>query len=328
MGERNQRIVIALGGSALSASQSPSSEQLLAEQLVHHLHPVLLSGIELVVTHSGLQLGGGFGNSVGAPKVTLEPRALDAMVATSEGALGDVLATSLREELNDARPVAALLTHVRVDGASAGFRRPRRPAGPVLNEARARLLRKEGLSLVSEPHGRGYRRLVPEVEPLEVLDVAIVKRLIESGVVVVAGGGGGIPVIREGRGWRGAEAVVDQDLTAALLADSIDADQLFIVTDVSNVFEDFGTSHEEPIGLINVDELRNLLAEGHFVPRTMAPKVEACVRFVSRPGRRAVICDATNLEQAMAGLAGTRVIWTTAATRDTAFEHHVASSNA
>jgi len=149
------------------------------------------------------------------------------------------------------------------------------------------------------------------------------RRLLESGVIVVAGGGGGIPVIRDGRGWRRAEAVVDQDLTATLLADSIDADELYLVTDVSNVFEGFGTPHEEPIGLISVDELHNLLAEGHFRPGSMAPKVEACVRFVSRPGRRAVICDAASLEGAMAGLAGTRVVWAAPALLGWSVEHVV-----
>ncbi len=303
---------MALGGSALSAS----GDRALADQLVHSLHPLVRSGVELVVTHNGFVTSGAQGLGMNAALTTTAELG-------SEGELGDRLATSLRDELNEARLVAALVTHVRVDGGSSPHR-SRRLAGPLLDEAEASVLRKQGLPLELDANGPGYRRLVPQVEPLEVLDVGILKRLVESGVVVVAGGGGGVPVTRDGRGWRGVEAVVDQDLTAALLADSIDADQLVIVTDVSNVFEAFGTPHEEPIGLISVDELHNLLAEGHFVPGTMAPKVEACVRFVSRPGRRAMICDAPSLDQTMAGLAGTRVIWTSAANREPAIEHHVA----
>lgn len=248
------------------------------------------------------------------------------MVAGSEGELGDVLVTSLRGELDDRRPVAAVLTHVRVDSRASGFGRPRRAVGPVLDEREISQLRRQGLTVAFDTGAKGakgYRLLVPQVEPQEVLDVVILRRLLESGVIVVAGGGGGIPVIREGRGWRRAEAVVDQDLTATLLADSIDADELYLVTDVSNVFEGFGTPHEEPIGLISVDELHNLLAEGHFRPGSMAPKVEACVRFVSRPGRRAVICDAASLEGAMAGLAGTRVMWAAAASQGWSVEHQV-----
>lgn len=299
MGGRPHRIVIALGESAFSRVQSLDGEHQVAAALVHHLQPILLSGVELVVTHGGGQLSAARSDGT----------SLDALVATSEGELGDVLATALREELDETRPVAALLTHVRVDPTSAGFRRPSRPVGPMLDEKAAREHRRVGHTVTEVVRGRAWRRLAPLVEPVEVLDVQILRRLVETGVVVVAGGGGGIPVLREGRSWRSAEAVVDQDLTAALLADSIEADELVVVTDVPNVFESYGTPHEKPIGLVGVDQLRNLLAEGSFPPGTMAPKVEACVRFVSRPGRRAVICDPTSLDAALAGLAGTRVVW-------------------
>jgi carbamate kinase len=299
MGDRSQRLVIALGESAFSRSQSPDGEHQVAAALVHHLQPLLRSGAELVVTHGGGHLTAG----------RAESSSLEALVATSEGELGDVLATSLREELEGSRPVAVLLTHVRVDPTSAGFRRPGRPVGALLDESAARQHRRQGHALAEVVRGRSWRRLAPLVEPAEVLDVQVLRRLVETGVVVVAGGGGGIPVLRVGKAWRSAEAVVDQDLTASLVADCIEADELIIVTDVPNVFEDYGTPHEKPIGLVAVDQLRNLLAEGNFPPVTMAPKVEACVRFVSRPGRRAVICDPATLDGALAGQAGTRVVW-------------------
>jgi carbamate kinase len=301
MAERAHRVVIALGGSAFTGAGSFEVEHQLASRLVHHLQPILLSGVEIVVTH-----GGGAQVSK-ALKGAAAGYVLPQDVASTEGELGDALATALRDELNETRPVAALLTHVRVDPGSAGFRRPTRQVGPVLDDAQAAELKRQGRAVTR--HGRGWRVLVPQVEPVEVLDVEIVRRLVESGVVVVAGGGGGIPVVREGRAWRTVEAAVDQDLTAALVADRIDADQLVVVTDVPNVFENHGTPHQRPISLITADELRNLLAEGAFLPGTMAPKVEACVRFVSRPGRRAVVCDPENLERALAGFAGTRVVW-------------------
>jgi carbamate kinase len=299
MGNVPQRLVIALGESAFSRAHTHEGEHRVASALVHHLRPVLRSGLQLVLTHGGGTLA----------STRTEPGSLDAMVATSEGELGDVLATALREELDQARPVAALLTHVRVDPTSSGFRRPSRPVGPVLDERAVRELRRLGHAVIEVTRGRTWRRLAPLVEPVEVLDVQILRRLVETGVVVVAGGGGGIPVLREGKAWKSAEAMVDQDLTASLLADSIEADTLIIVTDVPNVFEAFGTPHEKAIGLVDVDDLRNLLAEGSFPPGTMAPKVEACVRFVSRAGRRAVICDPATLDTALAGRSGTRVVW-------------------
>jgi carbamate kinase len=299
MEERAHRVVIALGESAFGRVQSLDGEHQVTSALVHHLRPILLSTAEVVVTHGGGQLAA----------LRSETGSLDALVATSEGELGDMLANSLREELDETRPVAALLTHVRVDPTSAGFLRPTRAVGPLLDERAARAQERLGRTVTEVVRGRAWRRLAPLVEPVEVLDVQILRHLVETGVVVVAGGGGGIPVLREGKAWRPAEAMVDQDLTAAMLADAIEAEELVIVTDVPSVFEFYGTPHERAIGVVGVDELRNLLAEGSFPPGTMAPKVEACVRFVCKPGRRAVICDPTTLGEALAGRAGTRVIW-------------------
>lgn len=310
MAERAQRVVVALGGSAFIGAGSFEVEHQLASRLVHHLQPMLLRGVEMVVTHGG---GAQVSKALkGAPTSYVLPQD----VASTEGELGDALATALRDELNETRPVAALLTHVRVDPTSAGFRRPTRPIGPVLTQEQADECRRQNAPLIGV--GPGFRRLVPQVEPVEVLDVEILKRLVETGVVVVAGGGGGIPVVREGRVWRAVEAAVDQDLTASLVADYLDADLLVLVTDVPTVFEHHGTPHQKAISFIAAEELRNLLAEGAFVPGTMAPKVEACVRFVSRPGRRAVVCDPDGLERALAGFAGTRVSY--AAPADCAVE--------
>lgn len=296
-----QRVVVALGGSAFNGAGSIEVEHQLASRLVHRLQPVLLDGVEIVVTHGGgAQVSKALRGAAGTYAVPQD-------VASAEGELGDALATALRDELNETRPVAALLTHVRVDPGSAAFRRPSRAVGPVMDEAHAAELRQLKVALAAS--GRGFRRLVPQVEPVEVLDVEIVRRLVETGVVVVAGGGGGIPVVRDGKAWRPVEAAVDQDLTAALLADLIEADTLIVVTDVPHVFEGHGTPHQKPILLIGAEELRNLLAEGAFVPGTMAPKVEACVRFVSRPGRKAIVCDPEGLERALVGAGGTRVVF-------------------
>lgn len=289
---------------------SVESEHAIATKVVDHLRPLLLSSsANVLVTHgNGPQVGHMLAR-VEAGRKSSYTLPLDACVATTEGELGDVLAGALREALEGTRPVAALLTHVKVDGTSTAFRKPTKPVGPFLTEARAKALKEQGMTVAPDPAGRGYRRVVASPEPLEVLDVEVIRRLLDTGTIVVAGGGGGIPVVREEKQWRGVEAVVDKDLTAALLADAVDADLFVIVTDVPAAYTEFGTSHRAPVGRCTVGKLRELLVEGHFTPGSMAPKVEACVRFVSRPGRRATICDPSTLEQALAGEAGTQVTY-------------------
>jgi carbamate kinase len=150
---------------------------------------------------------------------------------------------------------------------------------------------------------------VASPEPLEILEADVIRTLLRVGAVVVACGGGGIPVARDGSHLLSVEAVVDKDLTAALLADALDASLFLVVTDVPAAFTDFASPRRAPVARVTASRLRDLLAEGHFAPGTMAPKVEACVRFVNAPGRRAVICDAASVERALKGEAGTQVVF-------------------
>lgn len=314
MGDRIQRIVVAIGDRAWSADGVASSVRARAARVARQLGVALDAGAKLLVVHRGAR-------SVPAgQEASIELRG-------SEVVEDDMLAVCLREELKSTRrEVVAVATPILVDPTRSGSRHRRRPVGPVLDRRAAERLRGSGAMLWPETAREGeYRQLVPEVEPLELLDGQGLRQLVEGGAVVVSGGGGGVPVVREGRGWRCPAAVVDPDLTAALLADSIDADELLIVTDVSHVFEDYGTPHELPIGRIGADALHDLLAEGHFAGGTMAPKVEACVRFVSRTGRRAVICEGPSMGDALEDRAGTRVFWTEPGGRADAVEPRVAS---
>jgi carbamate kinase len=155
---------------------------------------------------------------------------------------------------------------------------------------------------------KGWRRVVASPEPLEVLDAEAVHALVAAGFVVVTSGGGGIPCVRDDDGSvRGVEAVIDKDLSAALLGRALDADVLDIATDVDHVVLGWGTPQAEPLTHATPQRMRELAAEGHFASGSMGPKVEAVTRFVENGGRRAVICTLTDIAAAAAGKAGTVV---------------------
>ncbi len=154
----------------------------------------------------------------------------------------------------------------------------------------------------------GWRRVVGSPEPLEILDAVAVRTLVDAGYVVVANGGGGIPTVRDADGLRGVEAVIDKDLGAALLAETVDADVLVIATDVSNAVLRYGTPEAEEIGRVTISEMRRYAAEGHFASGSMGPKVEAACRFVERAGGHAVITNLEQIRDAVTGGTGTVVV--------------------
>jgi carbamate kinase len=205
------------------------------------------------------------------------------------------------------RPVAALVTRTLVDPDDPHFRAPSKPIGRFLPEAEARLMMEHG-QVWQDRGAKGWRRVVASPEPREVLDAAAISALLAAGFVVVAAGGGGIPVIRDERGIRGVEAVIDKDLTAAVLGRDVGADVLVIATDVPAVSLDFGTAAERPLGTVTVDELRGFQAAGHFASGSMGPKVEAACRFVEAGGVRAAITALESIAAAAAGRAGTVVV--------------------
>ena len=196
----------------------------------------------------------------------------------------------------------ALLTQVVVDRDDPAFARPTKPIGPVYDEAEARrLAAAHGWSVARD--GRHFRRVVPSPEPRRIVELASVTRLLDSGAVVVCAGGGGVPVVRIGSCLQGVEAVIDKDLTAALLAEGLGADRLLMLTDVPYVERDWGLASAAPIEVATPDELRRL----SFAAGSMGPKVEAACRFVERAGGEAVIGSLAELGAISRGEAGTRI---------------------
>jgi carbamate kinase len=309
-----RRVVVVLGGNAFAPPGAPftmAGQFRFAHEALATLGPLLDRDVELVVGH-------GNGPQVGHMLVRVEEALgkayalpLEVCVAESEGELGYVLAQTLgnlSRERGAPRPIASLLTQVEVDPRDPAFGGPDKPVGPFYDAAQADALRAKGFA-VREDAGRGFRRVVPSPEPRAIVDVEIVSGLLSMGAIVVAAGGGGIPVTRAPDGTlRGLDAVIDKDLTAAVLAQAIGAELLVILTAIDAAYLDHGTDRRRPLRRASPAEVRAHAAEGHFAPGSMGPKMEAAARFASRAGCRAVICDPPSLAEALAGRAGTSVV--------------------
>jgi carbamate kinase len=299
------RVVIALGGNAMTAPDGrarPEDQIAAIARAAGPIADVVATGAEVVLTHgNGPQVGNLLVKNELAAAV-VPPVPLDWCGAQTQGTIGAMLLNAVERSLsvlNLARPVAAVVSRTAVDPADPHFVAPSKPIGRYLPYAEARVLIEHGQQW-QDRGDRGWRRVVASPEPLEVLDAGAVEALLAAGFVVVAAGGGGIPTVsaRDG-GWHGVEAVIDKDLTAALLAEAIAADVLVIATDVPNVTLHFGQPSQRAIGLVTVSELRAYQSAGHFAEGSMAPKVEAACRFVEGGGERAVITSLDRIADAV-----------------------------
>jgi carbamate kinase len=293
--------VVALGGNALIG---PGERGTAAEQLgnLRATATALAAALDfderVVITHgNGPQVGNELLRQERAADEA-PPLPLWLAVAQTQAEIGALV------EATFPPPVACVLTHVRVDPDDPAFARPTKPIGPFYPEDRARELERERGWRVVHDSGRGWRRVVPSPEPLEVVELPAIQALLESGSTVVACGGGGIPVA-DGEGLRGIDAVIDKDRASALLASALRADRLLILTAVPAVARGFGTPDQQELrelGVAEADELAPKLAEG-----SMRPKVEAAAAFVRATGGEALITSAEALSEALAGRAGTHI---------------------
>ncbi len=298
------RIVVALGGNALlHRGERPDAEPQRRNVLhaAEALVPLALDH-ELIVTHgNGPQVGVLAMESAADPMLT-RPFPLDPLGAETQGLIGYWLTQSLHNVL-PGRRVVALLTQCVVDRADPAFEHPTKFVGPTYDEHTARALAIER-GWVIAPDGDAWRRVVASPEPREVVEEDVIHRLTDSGVLVVCAGGGGVPVIRHADGTlEGVEAVIDKDLTAALLAERLGADALLLLTDVTAVETDYGRPASSPITIASATELRSR----GFAAGSMGPKVEAACRFAERTGGVAAIGSLTDAAAVLAGTSGTRV---------------------
>jgi carbamate kinase len=296
------RIVVALGGNAL-LRRGESAEAETQRHNVLEAASALAAAAgehELVVTHGNGPQVGLLALAADAYK-GVSPYPLDVLGAESQGMIGYLLMQALRNELPD-RNVVALLTQVVVDPADPAFVHPTKPIGPVYSEREARELASEHDWTMARD-GAYFRRVVPSPQPRSIAEREIIELLVASGAIVVCAGGGGVPVVEAGNRLRGVEAVIDKDLTAALLAQALGAERLILATDVSFVETGWGTNAAEPIVNAAPGELRRL----KFETGSMAPKVEAACRFVERTACTAAIGSLAELEALIRGTAGTQI---------------------
>jgi carbamate kinase len=305
------RVLLALGGNAMTGpdgSATPDAQIAAVGVAMAAAARLVVAGHELVITHgNGPQVGNILVKNELAAEV-VPPVPLDWCGAQTQGTLGFTILNALDTALADAgtsRPVAALVTRTLVDRDDQGFTHPSKPIGRYLPREKAQTLIDHGQ--VWEDRGeKGWRRVVASPEPLEVIDVEPVSALLTTGHVVVAAGGGGIPVVRDPDGrLRGVEAVIDKDLTAALLARTLAADVLVIATDVDHAAVDWGTPRQRDLGRVTLSQMRRHAADGQFASGSMGPKVDAATRFVAGGGPRSVITSLAHITDAVAGSFGT-----------------------
>lgn len=309
-------IVAAFGGNAVTrATERGTHAEQLANvgEMCRQVRPLIEAGHRLVIIHgNGPQVGVlalqvEAGNALGVPD-----QPFDVLGAMTQGQIGyliqQTLGNVLREAGDGSRAVASVVTQVLVDRTDPAFRHPTKPIGPFYDRALAERLAAEKGWTVSQDSDRGWRRVVPSPQPIEVIEAPAIKALSAAGTIVIAGGGGGVPVVREPDGsLAGVEAVIDKDLAAERLAALVGADTLLLLTGVRRICLDYGTPAQRDLDVLSVGNARRHLAAGQFPAGSMGPKVQAAIRFIEDGGREAIITAPEALADALAGTDGTRI---------------------
>lgn len=310
---RPERIVIALGGNAILTDDPSAEAQIRAlEETSRKIVPLIEAGNEVIITHgNGPQVGNLLlqqeaANSAGNPAMPL-----DTCVAMTQGSIGYWTMLAMRNALKGAgidKKVQVLATTVSVSPDDPAFEHPAKPVGPFLTKERAEELAATDGNTYVEDSGRGWRRVVPSPKPAALPGSVGIRALVDAGIVVVCVGGGGIPVIEDEHGVRGVEGVIDKDLTAELIAESVGATRLVICTGVDNVCVDFNKPTQRSLFEVSIPELNGYIEQGQFPAGSMLPKIQGCIRFVESGERRsATITSLDKLSELDQG-AGTTIV--------------------
>lgn len=303
-------LVAALGGNAIikKGEQGTFEQQFRnTSASMEYIAHLIRAGHQVVLTHgNGPQVGFILIQAeAAAGKVPTAPLHVD--VAQSQGSMGYMIAQSLINQLQAhglGTRVAAVMTQVLVDPEDPAMQRPTKPVGAFYTRERAAELERRGYAIV-EDSGRGWRRVVPSPRPIRIIEVAIIKELVQAGALVVACGGGGVPVAEDAGVLRGVDAVIDKDLASSLLANELKAEVLIFLTTVDRVALQYNTPDQEDLERLSLHEAREHLRAGQFPPGSMRPKIEAALEFVERGGERAIVCRPESVVEALAGRAGT-----------------------
>lgn len=311
------KAVIAIGGNALVSPGGTTDihdQFSLSRQMVKPLADLVQQGWQLTVTHGNGPQVGSIMRRVEIASDLVYPIDLGLAVADTQAGMGYMIAQTLRNELHNRgveRTCSAIVTSVLVDADDPAFASPTKPIGSFMDEQTAARHREQDGWTVVEDAGRGYRRVVPSPTPLRIIQLPVIKRLVDAGELIIAAGGGGIPVIENDKGeFHGVEAVIDKDLTAAMIAAEIGVDVLAIITSVASVYRNFGKPNQEPIRTVDVQCVESMIDDNQFAVGSMLPKIQAAIQFLRNhddPNARAIITDWSDVPAAVAGRAGTTI---------------------
>ena len=311
---KSQLAILAIGGNSLIKDKDHialSSQYEAIQETSKYIAELIAEGLKIVITHgNGPQVGFLYRRGeLARRELPLIP--LDICGADTQGAIGYMIQMALLNEfrrMGIEKKVAAVVTKTIVDRDDPSFKNPTKPIGSFMSEQEALAHKTEMNWQVMEDAGRGFRRVVPSPIPREIIELDVIRLLVESGYIVIAAGGGGIPVIRnELGGLEGVEAVIDKDIGSSLLARNLGAGIFIISTPVDAVYLNFGKENQRPIRRATLAEIKQYLQEGHFKPGSMRPKIEAIIQFLEGSGKKAIITSSENLLKAIRGETGTTI---------------------
>jgi len=306
--------VLAMGGNSLIRDKNHialSFQYERVKETARYIAELIAHGISLVITHgNGPQVGFIYRRGeLARNELPLIP--LDICGADTQGAIGYMIEKALLNEFRRRgidKKVTAVVTQTIVDREDPSFKRPTKPIGSFMPEEEALSHKRELGWEVAEDAGRGYRRVVPSPMPKKIIELDVIKLLVQKRYIVIAAGGGGIPVIlNELSEIEGVEAVIDKDWGSSVMASGLGADSLIISTAIDAVYLNFGKEDQRPLSRVSLPEIKRYLEEGHFKPGSMKPKIEAIIQFLENGGEKAIITSPENLLSAFEGKAGTTI---------------------
>ena len=315
MSKDKQIAVVAVGGNSLIKNKDHKTipdQYMAADESMKHIAGMIEAGWDVVITHGNGPQVGFILRRAELSLHELHAVPLDYCGADTQGAIGYMFQMALYNEFRERgmeKQAATVVTQVLVDRHDPAFENPSKPIGSFMDEAMARThAEKEGWVVV-EDSGRGWRRVVPSPTPRRIIQKDAIQSLIQAGFTVIGVGGGGIPVIEDEHGdLVGVEAVIDKDFASALLAADLKADLLLISTAVEKVAVSYNKPDQRWLDEMSLEQARTYLAEGHFGKGSMEPKIRAIINFLEAGGKQALVTNPENIERALAGETGTRIV--------------------
>lgn len=306
-----KKLVVALGRNAFG--DTFPEQRKAVQKAAKAIADLVEDNYEIAITHSNGPQIGMFHTAMTEfsrldSKYTVAP--MSVCGALSQGYIGYDLQNVIRTELLNRgifKPVSTIVTQVKVDPFDKAFSHPTKIIGRYMTEEEADLEKKKGNYVILE-EGKGYRRIIASPKPIEIYEIDAIKALLDANQIVIAGGGGGIPVLEQGTILKGASAVIEKDYTSELLAEQISADTLLFLTAVDKVSIHYGSTNEQVLDSLSLEQAKEYLDNGYFGSGSMMPKIDSAMRFVSSaPGRKCIISHVDKAKDALHGKTGTLI---------------------